>query len=191
MDKQNHTPDDDGDQRDSPASERPKFSCRLGAPIQTVTPVGKPPSQVTGRPQSAQQEQASQAQAPQQGQSANLGVLPGPDGEPVAGEDAADEVDPNSFYAQVGGRETFQRIVDVFYDQVAEDPHFRAHYPEEDLGPARERLLMFLEQYLGRTQDVPEASRPPPAADAAHALPRRRRGSRHLVKVYEGRRGVR
>ncbi|GAA4833766.1 hypothetical protein GCM10023354_11620 [Garicola koreensis] len=149
MDKQNHTPDDDGDQRDSPASERPKFSRRLGAPIQTVTPVGKPPSQVTGRPQSAQQEQAPQAQSPQQGQSANLGVLPGPDGQPVAGEDAADEVDPNSFYAQVGGRETFQRIVDVFYDQVAEDPHFRAHYPEADLGPARERLLMFLEQYWG------------------------------------------
>lgn len=154
MDKQNHTPDDGGVQRDSPASDRPKFSRRLGAPIQTVTPVGRPPSQVTGRPQASEQEQTPQPErTPQQeqtqSQSANLGVLPGPDGRPVADEEADDEVDPNSFYAQVGGRETFKKIVDVFYDQVAEDPHFRAHYPEEDLGPARERLLMFLEQYWG------------------------------------------
>ena len=60
-----------------------------------------------------------------------------------------DAVNPESFYAQVGGRETFQKIVDVFYDQVAEDPDFRAMYPEEDLGPAKERLLLFLEQYWG------------------------------------------
>ncbi|MDR5712848.1 globin [Nesterenkonia flava] len=58
-------------------------------------------------------------------------------------------MDPGSFYAQVGGRPTFQKIVDVFYDQVAEDEDFRAMYPEEDLGPAKERLLMFLEQYWG------------------------------------------
>lgn len=139
MEKQNHTPDD-GDQHSEPqAPERPQFSRRLGAPIQTVTPVGRPPSQVTGKPQAAQE----------QVQSANLGVLPGPDGWPVPEEEADEEIDPNSFYAQVGGRATFQKIVDVFYDQVAEDPDFRAHYPEADLGPARQRLLMFLEQYWG------------------------------------------
>ncbi len=62
----------------------------------------------------------------------DLGVLPGPDGQPVEG-DGAEDVDPNSFYAQVGGRRTFQRIVDSFYAQVAEDEDFRAMYPEEDL----------------------------------------------------------
>ena len=54
-----------------------------------------------------------------------------------------------TFYAQVGGHETFVRLVDAFYDGVAADPVLRALYPEEDLGPARERLRMFLEQYWG------------------------------------------
>ena len=54
-----------------------------------------------------------------------------------------------SFYAQVGGHETFVRLVDAFYDGVAADPVLRPIYPEEDLAPARERLRMFLEQYWG------------------------------------------
>lgn len=54
-----------------------------------------------------------------------------------------------SFYEQVGGRETFARLVDEFYRGVADDPVLRPMYPEEDLGPARERLLLFLEQYWG------------------------------------------
>ena len=41
------------------------------------------------------------------------------------------------------------RIVDGFYRGVAGDPVLRPMYPEEDLGPAKERLLMFLEQYWG------------------------------------------
>ena len=36
-----------------------------------------------------------------------------------------------------------------FYRGVAGDPVLRPMYPEEDLGPAKERLLMFLEQYWG------------------------------------------
>ena len=32
---------------------------------------------------------------------------------------------------------------------MAEDERFRALYPEDDLGPAEERLRMFLEQYWG------------------------------------------
>lgn len=56
---------------------------------------------------------------------------------------------PDSFYAAVGGRETFARLVEVFYAGVAEDPLLRPMYPEEDLGPARERLTLFLEQYWG------------------------------------------
>jgi hemoglobin len=49
----------------------------------------------------------------------------------------------------MGGHPTFERLVTVFYDGVAQDPVLRPLYPEEDLGPARDRLLMFLEQYWG------------------------------------------
>ena len=54
-----------------------------------------------------------------------------------------------SFYAQVGGHETFVRLVDAFYEGVAADPVLRPMYPEEELAAARERLRMFLEQYWG------------------------------------------
>ena len=54
-----------------------------------------------------------------------------------------------SFYDQVGGHETFRKLVHEFYLGVARDPALRALYPEEDLGPAEERLRMFLEQYWG------------------------------------------
>jgi hemoglobin len=54
-----------------------------------------------------------------------------------------------SFYDQVGGHETFRKLVHEFYRGVAEDPALRALYPEQDLGPAEERLRLFLEQYWG------------------------------------------
>ncbi len=54
-----------------------------------------------------------------------------------------------SFYDEVGGAETFERLVHAFYQGVAGDPELRALYPEEDLGPAEVRLRMFLEQYFG------------------------------------------
>ncbi len=57
--------------------------------------------------------------------------------------------DPVSFYDEVGGHETFRRLVDVFYTGVADDPVLAPMYPEEDLRPAADRLLMFLEQYWG------------------------------------------
>ncbi len=56
---------------------------------------------------------------------------------------------PISFYEEVGGHEVFVRLVDVFYDGVAGDPVLQPMYPEADLGPAKERLLLFLEQYWG------------------------------------------
>lgn len=55
----------------------------------------------------------------------------------------------DSFYAQVGGAETFERLVHAFYEGVKDDPELRALYPEEDLVPAERRLRMFLEQYFG------------------------------------------
>ena len=56
---------------------------------------------------------------------------------------------PESLYEAVGGEETFRRIVDAFYAGVAADPVLLALYPEDDLGPAAERLRMFLIQYWG------------------------------------------
>ena len=54
-----------------------------------------------------------------------------------------------TLYDEVGGEETFRRLVDRFYACVAQDPLLRAVYPEDDLGPAAERLRMFLIQYWG------------------------------------------
>ncbi|RAY11818.1 globin [Actinomadura craniellae] len=54
-----------------------------------------------------------------------------------------------TFYEAVGGDEVFRRLVHRFYQGVAEDPLLRPLYPEEDLGPAEDRLRMFLIQYWG------------------------------------------
>jgi hemoglobin len=54
-----------------------------------------------------------------------------------------------TFYELVGGEETFRRLVATFYAGVATDPVLRPLYPDEDLGPAEERLRMFLMQYWG------------------------------------------
>lgn len=54
-----------------------------------------------------------------------------------------------SFYDSVGGADTFRRLVHEFYVGVAGDEVLRPMYPEEDLGPAEDRLRMFLEQYWG------------------------------------------
>lgn len=54
-----------------------------------------------------------------------------------------------SFYDEIGGHDTFVRLVHEFYRGVADDPVLRPMYPEEDLGPAEDRLRMFLEQYWG------------------------------------------
>jgi hemoglobin len=55
----------------------------------------------------------------------------------------------SAFFEQVGGSETFRRLVAKFYEGIAADEVLRPMYPEEDLGPAEDRLRMFLEQYWG------------------------------------------
>jgi hemoglobin len=55
----------------------------------------------------------------------------------------------NSFYDDVGGRPTFEKLVREFYRGVAEDPVLVAMYPEEYLEGAIQRLTGFLEQYWG------------------------------------------
>jgi hemoglobin len=58
-----------------------------------------------------------------------------------------------TFYDEVGGEPTFRRLVDRFYAEVARDHEvLRPLYPEEDLGPAAERLTLFLMQYWGGPQ---------------------------------------
>lgn len=56
---------------------------------------------------------------------------------------------PATVYDAIGGEPTFTRLVDAFYAGVAADPVLRAIYPEDDLGPAAERLRLFLIQYWG------------------------------------------
>lgn len=67
----------------------------------------------------------------------------------AAGQEFTQPAYTDNFYETVGGHETFVRLVDAFYDGVAEDDVLRPMYPEEDLGPAKERLLLFLKQYWG------------------------------------------
>ncbi|HLP23703.1 MAG TPA: globin, partial [Microbacteriaceae bacterium] len=52
-------------------------------------------------------------------------------------------------YHAIGGEDGFRRLCAAFYRGVAADPLLREMYPEDDLGPAEERLRMFLEQYWG------------------------------------------
>jgi hemoglobin len=54
-----------------------------------------------------------------------------------------------TFYEAVGGEPTFRRLVAAFYAGVADDPVLRPLYPEPDLGPAEDRLRLFLIQYWG------------------------------------------
>ncbi|MEU3272027.1 globin [Saccharomonospora sp. NPDC006951] len=54
-----------------------------------------------------------------------------------------------SFFEAVGGEETFRALVGRFYEVVAEDELLRPLYPEADLGPAEDRLRLFLMQYWG------------------------------------------
>ncbi len=54
-----------------------------------------------------------------------------------------------TFFDEVGGHPVFAKLVHEFYVGVAGDPQLRALYPDEDLGPAEDRLRGFLEQYWG------------------------------------------
>jgi hemoglobin len=64
-------------------------------------------------------------------------------------ETPQDTAPQQTFFDAVGGEQTFRRLVHRFYEGVAADPELRAMYPEEDLGPAEERLTLFLMQYWG------------------------------------------
>lgn len=73
-----------------------------------------------------------------------------------------------SFYDDVGGEPTFRRIAGRFYELVAEDEILRPLYPDEDLGPAEERLRLFLVQQWGGPQAYTQL-RGPVRLGARHA----------------------
>ncbi len=55
-----------------------------------------------------------------------------------------------SLYETVGGERFFERLVDRFYEGVANDDVLLRLYPEpNDLAGARKRLMLFLIQYWG------------------------------------------
>jgi hemoglobin len=54
-----------------------------------------------------------------------------------------------TFWEQVGGTPTFERLTQTFYKEVAAEPLLRPMYPDDDLQGAAERLQLFLEQYWG------------------------------------------
>jgi len=57
--------------------------------------------------------------------------------------------EPSSFYDQVGGHDTFDRLVREFYRSVVVDPVLAPMYPPEDIEGAVWRLTAFLDQYWG------------------------------------------
>jgi hemoglobin len=73
-----------------------------------------------------------------------------------------------TFFDAVGGHPTFERLVAAFYARVEHDEVLRPIYPEDELGPAAERLRMFLEQYWGGPHPYSEV-RGHPRLRARHA----------------------
>jgi hemoglobin len=65
-----------------------------------------------------------------------------------AGRQPRDAVDARTVFDAVGGAETFDRIVDRFYQGVSDDPLLRPMYPA-DLEESRRHLSLFLQQYFG------------------------------------------
>ena len=63
---------------------------------------------------------------------------------------AGGEAAQGNFWEQVGGRETFEKLVRAFYAGIATDEVLLPMYPDQpDLEPAIQRLTGFLELYWG------------------------------------------
>jgi hemoglobin len=69
-----------------------------------------------------------------------------------ATSDTTDDTEQHqvTVFEAVGGQVFFDRLVERFYATVATDEVLLPLYPDQaDLGPARERLALFLAQYWG------------------------------------------
>jgi hemoglobin len=53
-----------------------------------------------------------------------------------------------TLYEQLGGEPFFVRLVDAFYEHVADDDILRPMYPD-DLTESKRHLVLFLSQYWG------------------------------------------
>ena len=62
---------------------------------------------------------------------------------------AEGEAVQGNFWEQVGGRDTFEKLVRAFYDGIEGDEVLLPMYPADDLEGAIQRLTGFLEQYWG------------------------------------------
>ncbi len=62
---------------------------------------------------------------------------------------------PHSLYDNIGGDETFHRLVDAFYRRIEADPVLRLLFPA-DLAPGKEGQFLFLTQYFGGPQRYTE-----------------------------------
>lgn len=138
--------------------ELPQFSQRLGAPISVLKPRrSKKPSQVSGNDE-ARLEAIKAQQATEQTRQENHSEDPDASQQEtrkaaVKAQRSNAPAEQTSFYDQVGGEPTFRKLAYEFYRQVEDDPEFKTMYPEEDLGPAEERLRLFLIQYWGGPTD--------------------------------------
>ncbi|MCY4525176.1 MAG: globin [Anaerolineaceae bacterium] len=56
--------------------------------------------------------------------------------------------DEFTLYKLVGGDETFQLLVDSFYDRIEQDPLLRPMFPAS-LEPGKRRQFLFLTQFFG------------------------------------------
>lgn len=56
--------------------------------------------------------------------------------------------DEFTLYNLVGGDETFQQLVDIFYERVERDPLLRPMFPA-DMEPGKQRQFLFLTQFFG------------------------------------------
>lgn len=54
-----------------------------------------------------------------------------------------------TLWSAVGGSETFERLVDNFYERVKKDEVLSPMYPQQDWEGAKWRLCAFLEQFWG------------------------------------------
>jgi hemoglobin len=71
-----------------------------------------------------------------------------------------------SIYEMVGGQETFDRVVDDFYERVETDAVLRPIYPDS-LEASRQKLALFLAQFFGGP-DVYSQRRGHPRLRARH-----------------------
>ena len=65
------------------------------------------------------------------------------------------EIVSASLLDRVGGAGAIHRIVEAFYQRIEADAHMRPIYPE-DLEPGKEKLKLFLVQWLGGPQTYSE-----------------------------------